>query len=93
MKTYHHYSFVDVADHDNRYDTVNIQERQVFMRGDELHITRAVSPEKIYIDGESILDYFRGYIDTQIAEALKKGKNRTKTRSALQANDAGYAGK
>jgi len=49
-----------------------VSEGKLFIRAEELHITNKIFAKKIYIDGVSLVEYFENYIDTRIANALKK---------------------
>jgi len=44
------------------------------VQAEELHLSGSISVKKIYVDGVSLMDFFKEYVDTQIANALKRDK-------------------
>ena len=44
----------------------------MFVQAEELHLSGSISVKKIFVDGVSLMDFFKEYVDTQIANALKR---------------------
>ena len=54
-----------------------VSDGKVLVTAQEIHFTGSISAKKIFMDGLSVLDYFKGYIDAKVADALEKKLSKT----------------